>query len=56
MKVQRALLSVYDKAGLVDLGRALADLGVELIGSGSTTRTCGRPGAGGRGQRPHRLP
>jgi phosphoribosylaminoimidazolecarboxamide formyltransferase/IMP cyclohydrolase len=34
--VARALLSVHDKAGLVDLGRALAALGVELVASGGT--------------------
>ena len=38
MSVKRALLSVYDKTGLVELGRSLADLGVELIGSGGTSR------------------
>lgn len=36
--VRRALLSVYDKAGVVDLARSLADLGVELISSGGTAR------------------
>ena len=30
----RALLSVYDKSGIVDLARELADLGVELVSSG----------------------
>ena len=35
-KVARALLSVFDKAGLVELGRALADLDVELVASGGT--------------------
>ncbi len=39
MSVKRALLSVYDKTGLVELGQALAELGVELIGSGGTART-----------------
>jgi phosphoribosylaminoimidazolecarboxamide formyltransferase/IMP cyclohydrolase len=34
--VGRALLSVFDKTGLVELGRALADLGVELVASGGT--------------------
>jgi len=34
--VERALLSVSDKTGLVDLGRGLADLGVELVASGGT--------------------
>jgi phosphoribosylaminoimidazolecarboxamide formyltransferase/IMP cyclohydrolase len=32
----RALLSVYDKAGVVDLGRGLADLGWDLLSSGGT--------------------
>jgi len=34
--VRRALLSVADKAGLVDLARALSDHGTALISSGST--------------------
>ena len=34
--VRRALVSVYDKTGLEDLGRALADAGVELVSTGST--------------------
>ncbi len=32
----RALLSVFDKTGLVELGRGLAELGVELVASGGT--------------------
>ncbi|HVC80078.1 MAG TPA: bifunctional phosphoribosylaminoimidazolecarboxamide formyltransferase/IMP cyclohydrolase [Chloroflexota bacterium] len=32
----RALLSVHDKTGLVDLGRELRELGVELISTGGT--------------------
>ncbi len=32
----RALLSVYDKTGLLDLARGLSDLGWELISSGGT--------------------
>ncbi|MGH9047137.1 MAG: bifunctional phosphoribosylaminoimidazolecarboxamide formyltransferase/IMP cyclohydrolase, partial [Acidimicrobiales bacterium] len=32
----RALLSVYDKEGLTDLAKGLADLGWELIASGNT--------------------
>ncbi|MEX2289392.1 MAG: bifunctional phosphoribosylaminoimidazolecarboxamide formyltransferase/IMP cyclohydrolase [Mycobacteriales bacterium] len=35
-RVRRALLSTYDKAGLVELGRGLADAGVELVSTGST--------------------
>jgi phosphoribosylaminoimidazolecarboxamide formyltransferase / IMP cyclohydrolase len=33
---KRALISVYDKAGLPDLARGLADLGFELVSSGGT--------------------
>jgi len=36
--VARALLSVSDKTGLVDLGRGLAELGVELVASGGTAK------------------
>ncbi len=32
----RALLSVYDKTGIVDLARELADLGFDLVSSGGT--------------------
>ena len=34
----RALLSVYDKAGIVDIGRGLVELGWELVSSGGTAR------------------
>ncbi len=34
--IRRALLSVSDKAGLVELGRALAARGVELVSTGGT--------------------
>jgi phosphoribosylaminoimidazolecarboxamide formyltransferase/IMP cyclohydrolase len=37
-RVARALLSVYDKRGLVEFARALSELGVELIASGGTAR------------------
>src|SRR6056297_886301 len=36
--VTRALLSVSDKTGLVDLGHALARRGVELVSTGGTAR------------------
>ncbi|PKQ25605.1 MAG: bifunctional phosphoribosylaminoimidazolecarboxamide formyltransferase/inosine monophosphate cyclohydrolase [Actinobacteria bacterium HGW-Actinobacteria-4] len=36
LPVKRALISVYDKTGLEDLARGLADAGVELISTGST--------------------
>ena len=38
MKIHRALVSVHDKTGLVDLGRALAALGVEIVSTGGTAR------------------
>lgn len=34
--VKRALVSVYDKTGLEELGRALAKAGVEVVSTGST--------------------
>ncbi len=34
--VRRALVSVYDKTGLVELARGLADAGVEIVSTGST--------------------
>ena len=34
----KALLSVYDKTGIVELARGLADLGWELLSSGGTAR------------------
>ena len=37
--VRRALLSVSDKTGLVDLGRALAERGVELLSTGGSAKT-----------------
>ncbi|WP_428926720.1 bifunctional phosphoribosylaminoimidazolecarboxamide formyltransferase/IMP cyclohydrolase [Marinibacterium sp. SX1] len=37
--VRRALLSVSDKTGLVELGQALAARGVELLSTGGTART-----------------
>jgi phosphoribosylaminoimidazolecarboxamide formyltransferase/IMP cyclohydrolase len=36
--IRRALLSVSDKSGLVDLGQALAARGVELVSTGGTAR------------------
>ena len=36
--IRRALLSVSDKAGLVELGRALAGRGVELVSTGGTAK------------------
>ncbi len=36
MKIQRALISVSDKTGLVDFARALVALGVEIVSTGGT--------------------
>ena len=36
--IRRALLSVSDKTGLVDLARSLADQGVELVSTGGTAK------------------
>jgi phosphoribosylaminoimidazolecarboxamide formyltransferase/IMP cyclohydrolase len=38
VKIARALLSVSDKSGLADLGRALAMHGVELVSTGGTAK------------------
>jgi phosphoribosylaminoimidazolecarboxamide formyltransferase / IMP cyclohydrolase len=38
MTIRRALLSVSDKAGLAELGRALAARGVELVSTGGTAK------------------
>jgi phosphoribosylaminoimidazolecarboxamide formyltransferase/IMP cyclohydrolase len=37
VKAMKALLSVYDKTGLVELARGLSDLGWELVSSGGTS-------------------
>ncbi len=37
-KVQRALVSVYDKRGLVDFARGLATLGIEVLSTGGTAQ------------------
>lgn len=38
LKAQRALLSVYDKTGLIDLAQGLEQLGVEILSTGGTFR------------------
>ena len=40
----RALLSVYDKTGIVEFARALHDLGCELVSSGGTATAIGDAG------------
>src|SRR6201981_845486 len=37
-RIQRAILSVTDKTGLVDFARQLSGLGIELISTGGTAK------------------
>lgn len=37
--IRRALLSVYDKSRLVEIGKALQEAGVEILSTGSTCKT-----------------
>jgi phosphoribosylaminoimidazolecarboxamide formyltransferase/IMP cyclohydrolase len=39
VRVRRALLSVSDKAGIVEFARGLVELGVEIVSTGGTART-----------------
>ena len=38
-RIRRALVSVYDKSDLAQIGALLVDAGVELVSTGSTART-----------------
>jgi phosphoribosylaminoimidazolecarboxamide formyltransferase/IMP cyclohydrolase len=42
--IRRALISVSDKTGLLELATALASAGVEMVSTGSTARTIGGAG------------
>lgn len=42
--IRRALISVYDKSGLLEIGQALADAGVEILSTGSTAKTLSAAG------------
>jgi phosphoribosylaminoimidazolecarboxamide formyltransferase / IMP cyclohydrolase len=42
--VRRALLSVHDKSGIVELARALIEAGIELISSGGTAKALSESG------------
>jgi phosphoribosylaminoimidazolecarboxamide formyltransferase/IMP cyclohydrolase len=44
VKVRRALLTVSDKRGLVDFARGLAELGVEIVSTGGTSRELAEEG------------
>ena len=45
-QIRRALLSVTDKTGLVDLAKVLASFGVELVSTGGTARSLREAGLG----------
>jgi phosphoribosylaminoimidazolecarboxamide formyltransferase/IMP cyclohydrolase len=38
-RINRALISVSDKTGIVEFSRVLSDLGVEIISTGGTAKT-----------------
>ncbi len=42
--IRRALVSVYDKTGLAEVGRALADAGVEVVSTGGSYRALAAAG------------
>jgi phosphoribosylaminoimidazolecarboxamide formyltransferase/IMP cyclohydrolase len=42
--IRRALISVYDKAGLADLARALHEAGAEIVSTGTTAKTIEQAG------------
>ena len=42
--IRRALVSVYDKSRLLELGHCLADAGVEILSTGSTAKTLASAG------------
>lgn len=44
VKIQRALISVSDKTGIVDLARGLNEMGVELISTGGTAKAIAEAG------------
>ena len=44
LPIRRALVSVYDKTGLIELGQALVASGVELVSTGSTASTLANAG------------
>ena len=42
--VRRALLSVWDKTGIIDFARGLKELGVEILSTGGTARALAEAG------------
>ena len=39
VKIERAIIGVYDKTGVVDFAKALVEYGVEILSTGGTART-----------------
>ncbi|MGL4832753.1 MAG: bifunctional phosphoribosylaminoimidazolecarboxamide formyltransferase/IMP cyclohydrolase [Propionibacteriaceae bacterium] len=44
LPLKRALISVYDKTGIEQIGRALAAAGIEIVSTGSTAKTLAEAG------------
>ncbi len=44
LDIGKALISVSDKTGIVDLGRALKEYDVEILSTGGTARALGEAG------------
>ncbi|MEC9350076.1 MAG: bifunctional phosphoribosylaminoimidazolecarboxamide formyltransferase/IMP cyclohydrolase, partial [Planctomycetota bacterium] len=42
--VRRALLSVWDKTGIIDFARGLKEFGVEILSTGGTARSLAEAG------------
>jgi len=40
MAVERALISVFDKTGVLDFARRLGALGIEILSTGGTASCC----------------
>ena len=38
-RVKRALISVFDKTGVIELAQSLNELGVEILSTGGTAKT-----------------
>ena len=44
MKIQRAVISVSDKTGLIDFARELVAMGVEIVSTGGTAAALKKEG------------
>lgn len=44
MKIQRALVSVFDKTGIVEFAKELSAMGIEIVSSGGTSRELAKSG------------